>query len=90
MIEGLVILACISGKGCNESLTSYYVTHPSLVEYVERNERDVKKLLNPYVIEYILPMAAFITNTSASFRIYNGFSLVANVNNVSLNFKREW
>ena len=90
IIESLVLYSCIANKGCSESSTTYYATHPSLREYVEKNEKDMRKIFNPYVVEYVVPFVALSTNANYAVRITSNVSMNLNKDKIIINFKREW
>lgn len=90
MIEGLVLYACLVNKGCSEAGSTYYATHESLRKYIERNEQDVKRLLSPYVMEYVLPSIAFASGANYAIRVSDNMTMNLNKEQVRITFKREW
>ncbi len=75
MQEFLVILACMSGKGCNETSSAYYQSHPELRHMVEMNEKKIKDFCGPIVVESAAPIAFVAAGGTGNFKLYGDFSL---------------
>jgi len=90
VIEVLVILACVTGKGCAETSTSYYNTSPALRDLVKDNEVKVRQVLGPYVVEYVVPVMGLGVGSSSYIKINKNFSTKLENNVVYLKYIREW
>lgn len=75
MQELLVILACLSSKGCSETSGAYYQAHPELQEMVKLNERRVKNFVGPIIMESAAPILFLAQGGTGNFKIYGPLSL---------------
>lgn len=79
--EVLVLLACISNKGCTPTVSLYYDSNPKIEQTVKTNERIVLKQLAPEVIT-VAPYALFFATGRGSFRLVKNTVLTVGRNNV--------
>ncbi len=75
MQELLVILACLSSKGCSETTGAYYQSHPELQEMVRMNERKIKNFVGPIIVEAAAPIFFVAQGGTGNFKIYGPLSL---------------
>lgn len=75
MQEILVVIACLSGKGCNETSNAYYQAHPELRKMVEMNEKKLKNFVGPIVVESAAPIAFVVAGGTGNFKLYGNFSV---------------
>lgn len=75
MQELLVVLACLTSKGCSETSGAYYQAHPELQEMVKMNERRVKNFVGPIVVESVAPVFFLAQGGTGNFKIYGPLSL---------------
>ena len=79
LLEGLVAYSCLINSGCTEAIDSYYHYYPDVRENLRSYERDVKESINPTIINYAIPMAAFLVN-GAYHTSVNGVGMEVGVN----------
>lgn len=75
MQEFLVILACMSSKGCETTANAYYQSHPELKHAVQTSEEKLKKIVGPTVVAYSAPAFFLAQGGSGTFKLYGDFSL---------------
>lgn len=90
LAEGLVILACTTSKGCTETSSHYYATHPEVREIVERNEKKVEKFIGPQVIAVFGPMIYVAAGGTGTVRLNKRFNLQLNHDGAKLVFGVEF
>lgn len=90
MEELLVIAACLSNKGCNETSKAYYNVNPTVREYIENVETNSKKLINPFVLEYAGPLVLMSTGTDISVKLNRTFSIKKDKETISLIYKEDF
>lgn len=88
--ELLVAYTCINSKGCQETATAYYVTHPELKQFVQTSEENLKRYLDPVVVNHFGPMIYYIMGGTAVLHINDSFNLQFNKQNSMLIFHREF
>ena len=89
MQEFLVVLACLSNKGCSETANAYYQAHPEIKQMVKRQEERVKEYVGPVVVTYASPMFFVAAGGSGNFKLYGDFSLkVDNYKEATLIFSK--
>lgn len=75
MMEFLVLVACLNGKGCSETSNAYYKAHPELQEMVHQNEKKIKDFCGPIIVESAAPIAFVAAGGTGNFKLYGNFSL---------------
>lgn len=88
--EALVILACTTSKGCQETSSHYYNTNPQLREVVERNEKKIEKFIGPQIIAIFGPMIYIAAGGTGTVRISKYFSLQLNHEKGMIVFGKEF
>ena len=88
--EALVILACTTSKGCNETSSHYYNTHPEVRHIVEENEKKIEKFVGPTVIATFGPMLYVAAGGTGTVRLNKFFSLQFNKEKGTLVFSKEF
>ena len=86
--EALVIYTCLMSKGCSETSSQYYQTHPQFREFVEVEERRVKEALGPTVIQYWGPFIWAASGQEATIRTSENFYLTFKKETGMITFKR--
>jgi len=75
MMEFLVLVACMNGKGCSQTSNAYYKAHPELQEMVRKNEEKIKDYCGPIIVEAAAPVAFVAAGGTGNFKIYKNLSL---------------
>lgn len=75
MMELLLLISCMEGKGCSETSNAYYKAHPELQEMVRKNEERIKDYCGPIIVEAAAPIAFVAAGGTGNFKIYGNFSL---------------
>lgn len=88
--ELLVILACSQNKGCAETSSFYYKTHPTVQKIVKKPEKIAKEYLGPKIIHFATPLIFFTLGGTASFRLTNNYSLQINEKSATIFFRRDF
>lgn len=88
--EALVIFACVTSKGCNETSSHYYNTHPEVREMVERNSKKIEKFIGPTVIQTFGPALYVAAGGTGTVRLNKFFSLQLNREKGTLVFSKEF
>lgn len=90
LAEALVILACTTSKGCNETSTHYYATHPEIREMIEANEKKVEKFIGPTVIQTVGPFLYAAAGGTGTVRLNKYFNLQLSTQKATLGFTKEF
>lgn len=90
MTEGLVLVACLYGKGCSETYSRYYDSKPSLQNFVSKSEREIEQLVGGNFLTYVAPPIAFLVGTTATSKLNEYLNLKYSRTFVELNFKKEF
>lgn len=90
LAEALVILSCSTSKGCSETSTYYYATHPELREIVEVNEKKIEKFIGPTIIQTIGPFLYVAVGGTSTVRLNKYFNLQFSNQSRILGFIKEF
>ncbi len=88
--EALVIFSCLNNTGCSEAGANYYSKHKSLQEQVQEDEKQIKNIVNPFIVDYILPIAATAAGASYNIKLNKECTFKMGNKQIQLNFTREW
>lgn len=75
--EVLVLLACISNKGCTNATQLYYDSNPKIEQIIKKNERIMLRQLAPEVIA-VAPYILVWGTGRGNFRINRNFLISVN------------
>lgn len=67
--EGLVILACVSGKGCSPTSERYLETHVDFKQALEHESARMRKFLPEFIVTYAGPMLLLANRQQATLRL---------------------
>lgn len=73
--EFLVVLACLSDKGCSPTSTAYYHARPEVKEMIELQERRIKQWVGPQIVERAAPFVFIAAGGTGNFKLYKNLSL---------------
>lgn len=91
LLEGLVVFSCINQTGCEESTKGYFYYNPTVLQMVEKNEQEVRKYVNPYILEYLLPvMGAFVNNAEFSLKVNKHLTFVSKSDTIKVIINKEF
>lgn len=90
LAEALVILACTTSKGCNETSTHYYATNPELREMVETNTKKVERFIGPTIIATVGPFLYAAAGGTGTVRLNKYFNLQLSTQKAILGFTKEF
>lgn len=90
MEELIVIMACLANRGCSEASKTYYFKHPSVKEYIDKNEQNAKKLVSPFILEYAGPLVLMSTGSDISVKLNREFSVKTNKDTFAIIYKKEF
>jgi hypothetical protein len=76
--EILVVIACLTGKGCPESAALYYDTHPELQSVKQVVEDKYISKIPDFIKNLIVPAIAIGGGASGSIKIDENFSIQGN------------
>lgn len=88
--EALVVLSCVTSKGCQQTSDHYYVTHPELRQIVKYDEEKIKNYLGPFIIEGIGPVLYAAAGGTGTVRLNRYFSLQINRDTNTLSYRLEF
>lgn len=88
--EVLVIFACINSTGCQETSSQYYITNPEARKFLTKNEKRLKDLMGPYLMEIIGPALYVVAGGTSTVKISKHFSLQTDKKNVILSFRKDF
>jgi len=74
-MESLVIYSCVIGKGCQQTSTAYYESHPEIKQFVHKNEERVKQFVGPVFIQSVAPFWFLAAGGTGNIRLSKEFSL---------------
>ena len=67
--------ACINSTGCQETSSQYYITNPEARKFLTKNEKRLKDLMGPYLMEIIGPALYVVAGGTSTVKISKHFSL---------------
>ncbi len=88
MEEILVLTACLYQKGCSDTASVYYEKRPALQEFVQINERAVKRTVPPILLDYLGPILLVSSGASATTQISKTIALKYNRETTLIVFSR--
>ena len=86
MQELLVVLACVSGKGCVETAGHYRQSNPQIQEMIYYSEQVARKHVPQYVIQYFAPVVAYSAGYDGNIALTRSFGLKVSRRTQSLNY----
>lgn len=75
LLEGIILSACLQGKGCDQSMEAYYRSQPELQMMATNSEKKADQVLGTTVTHYFLPVAALAVSDKASVRLSDKWSV---------------
>lgn len=88
--EALVIFACMNGTGCTETSNQYFVVHPEVKQYIDREGQDLRKLFGPNLVDTAGPMLFVIAGGTGTIKLTKYFSLQANKQSGIISFRKDF
>lgn len=69
LLEGIILSACLQGKGCDQSMEAYYRSEPQLQAIASNSEKKADQVLGQTVTHFFLPIAALAVTDKASVKL---------------------
>ena len=90
MTELLVVVACLYGKGCSETSSTYYDSKPELQLFVKRTERRITATVGQATVTYVAPPLIFALGGSGIIKLNQHVNLQVNKNLFELKFNKDF
>ena len=88
--EAVVILACVSSKGCSETSSLYFTHNPDTKRYLKVQEEKIKEYVGPDLVTVVGPSLFFAFGGTATLKLTKNVSLQTGPKKTILTYRIEF